>query len=264
MRCCFVFSVTVVFGSVVGCGGSSTSFSDETGGHAGSGASSSAGSGAGEPGSGGNVGSGGSGNSGVGGSVAGAGAQSGAGGMRGYHPPERQVEGCTELCQREAEAMCENEDSLDDCIGDCRVAILFEDCSADWDAVFECAKDAEVSCDDAGKATFSSCLEPYASAVACVFGDGLDTSFEAPCSSFCAASSVPDCENGDSQADCVGGCVLIASAFPVCNDLLTAQLDCGSTAEWSCSEAGEPEALACFGETLSLLSCIVNEYDLEP
>jgi hypothetical protein len=114
------------------------------------------------------------------------------------------------------------------------------------------------------EATFSSCIAPYASALACVFGDGLDTTFEEPCSDFCAASAVPACENADSEADCTEGCIIIASAFPVCNDALTAQLTCGRDAEFSCNDEGEPEAAECIGETLSFLSCVFNEYDIQP
>jgi hypothetical protein len=186
------------------------------------------------------------------------------GGMRGYRPPQTQIDGCTSLCQREAAAMCENETTLEKCIGDCRVGILFEDCSAEWDAVFECTEDAEITCDDDGEATASGCIGPYAAALACVFGDGLDTDFEGPCSEYCAAESAPACENEDSEADCTEGCIVIASAFPVCNDALTAQLTCGRDAEFTCNDEGEAEASGCIGETLSFLSCVVNEYDIEP
>jgi len=184
--------------------------------------------------------------------------------MSGYHPPEAQVEACTAMCEREAEAMCPNDDPLEKCIGDCRIAIRFEDCSAEWDAVFACAEDAEVSCDSSGEATFAGCLTPYAAAIGCVFGDGLNTDFEARCSDFCASSTVPDCENSESEGECTEGCVVLASAFPVCNDVLTNYLGCGATAEFSCGDDGEPEAAECFSESVLFLSCVVSEYDIEP
>jgi hypothetical protein len=238
--------------AAVACGGSSSSFSSGTGGSSGSAGASAM--------TGGSCGSGGS-DGGSSGSMSGSG---GSSGMSGYHPPESQVDACTRLCQREAEAMCENDPPLAKCIGDCRVAILFEDCSDEWDELFECTDDADVECGDSDEAELVGCLGPYASALACVFDEGLDTDYQEPCSAFCEQASEPDCENAGSRADCTQGCVVIASAFPVCNDRYDDHLACGADATFTCNDAEEAEASGCAAETLLFFACVLGEYDIEP
>jgi hypothetical protein len=244
--------------SAAGKGGSSATGGGGSGGSSGTGVT---GGSAGRGGAGGASGSGGSSGSG------GPGGEGGGGGssaMTGYHPPDEQVDACTTLCEREAEADCENETTTEKCVEDCRVGILFEECSEQWDALFECAGDAEVECNSAGEATFVGCNGQAAATYACVLGDGLDPAFQEPCSDYCAANTATECDNTPAAADCTSTCVIIASAFPVCDPDFSDFIECGADAEYTCNAEGEPEASECAGNYLLFLGCILTEYDFQP
>jgi hypothetical protein len=246
--------------SAAGKGGASGG-SSAMGGSGGSGGSSGRGVTGGSAGRGGTSGSGGSSGSG------GPGGEGGGGGssaMTGYHPPDAQVDGCTTLCEREAEADCENETTTEKCVEDCRIGILFEECSEQWDALFECAADAEVECNSSGEATFVGCNGQATATYACVLGDGLDPAFTEPCSDYCAASTATECDNTPAASDCTSTCVIIASAFPVCDPDFSDFIECAADAEYTCNAGGEPEAPECAGEYLLFLGCILTEYDIQP
>jgi hypothetical protein len=184
--------------------------------------------------------------------------------MTGYHPPDSQIDGCETLCAQEATAACENETTLEKCIEDCRVGILFEDCAEQWDDLFACTEDSEVECNAEGEATFADCTAQATATYACVLGDGLDPEFNEPCGDYCAANTAAECESTPSSADCATTCVIIASAFPVCNEVFSRFIECGADSEYGCNADGEPEPTECGGQYLTFLGCILTEYEFVP
>jgi hypothetical protein len=243
-----------------GKGGSSAGRGSTTGGSGGAGGTATGG-GAGRSNTGGSVNTGGSGGS---DNPGGEGGMSGTGAMTGYHPPDSQIDACTTMCERAAEAGCENAPTTASCVEDCRVGILFEDCAEEWDELFACAEDAEVECNGDGEPAFVGCTGQTATTYACVLGDGLDDAYNEPCADYCAASSATVCDNTPSESDCASTCVIIASAFPVCDPQFSDYIECGADADYACNADGEPEAASCAGPYLTFLGCILTEYEFLP
>jgi hypothetical protein len=243
-----------------GRGGSSAGRDGTTGGSGGAGGTATGG-GAGRANTGGSVNAGGSSGS---GDVGGEGGASGSGAMTGYHPPDAQVDACTTMCERATEAGCENAPTTASCVEDCRVGILFEDCADEWDDLFACAEDAEVECNGDGEPAFVGCTAQTATTYACVLGDGLDDAYNEPCADYCAASSATVCDNTPAESDCASTCVIIASAFPVCDPQFSDYIECGADADYTCNADGEPEAAGCAGPYLTFLGCILTEYEFLP
>jgi hypothetical protein len=184
--------------------------------------------------------------------------------MTGYDPPDEQVDACTRICAEAQLAMCENADSLVQCVEGCRFAIQIEECSEEWDAVFAC-QDAveEVTCNSDGEPEWPGCGDEYISALDCVYNDALDPDLEQPCTELCEASESVTCDNSAATGDCVTGCQLIGTAIPVCSEQFTAYTECGATAEeFMCDDDGEPQPVGCEGQQLGLLACVVTEYGL--
>jgi hypothetical protein len=188
----------------------------------------------------------------------------GTGAMRGYHPPSTQIEACTSMCEREAEANCPNEGSVQQCFDGCRVGLQFEPCSAAWDAMFACVETADtITCNQTGEATITDCVTPYAEVIDCVFNENLDDDYAPRCDAYCGALELSACENAEPAAECENTCVILGSAFPVCSDVYTEFLECGTDAEITCDDQGEPAAEDCASEYVLFLSCLVDEYDWE-
>jgi hypothetical protein len=200
---------------------------------------------------------------GSGGSTAGAanGGMAGAGAMRGYHPPGAQVEGCTSMCQRQTAANCENEETEEQCFDGCRIGIQFEPCASAWDAMFACAETAEVTCAAEGQATAAECITEYAGVVSCVFEDNLDPAYDPRCDDYCGALEGAACTNAEPASECASTCVIIGSAFPVCDALYTNFLACGTDSDITCDDQGSPTASACAADYVLFLNCLVTEYD---
>lgn len=239
------------------CSGNSTAGDDdgENGGSAGDGEGGST-----------NGGSGQGGASGANGGTSGASGSTGTGGtgaMRGYHPPDRQVDGCQRLCDLNATAMCPNE-TMEDCLNGCNVGILFEPCAALWDPVFACVDTTtNVQCDDDGEATLPDCVAPYVEVLSCILTDGMNDDLDPACTANCTAATAAACPNGDTQADCESECGILASAFPVCAGPMETYLTCSAGSTQSCDADGEPFPDDCDSPYLLFLNCIVTEYDIE-
>jgi hypothetical protein len=248
------------------CSGESTANDDggddeDTGGSAGESSGGSANGGSGQGGASG--GTGGTAGSATGGAGTGGSGTGGTGAMRGYHPPDRHVQGCQTLCELNQTAMCPNE-NMQDCLNGCRVGILFEPCAALWDPVFECVSTTtNVQCDDDGEATLPDCVTPYIEVLACVLTDGMNDDLDAACTANCMAETAAACPNGGTQADCEGDCGIIASAFPVCAGPLETFLTCSAGSSHSCDADGEPVPDDCDSPYLLFLNCVVTEYDYE-
>lgn len=190
------------------------------------------------------------------------GGMAGAGAMRGYHPPDEQIEACTSMCEREAEANCSNEGTEQECFEGCRVGIQFEPCSAGWEEMFACVETAApFTCNAGGEATAPECVTEYAEVIDCVFNENLDPSFAVPCNEYCDANDAAGCQLSEPTAECSNTCVILASAFPVCAGVYQDFLECGAAADIICDEQGEPTAEGCASEYVLFLSCLVSEYD---
>ncbi|HEX6276897.1 MAG TPA: hypothetical protein VFZ53_27845 [Polyangiaceae bacterium] len=202
-----------------------------------------------------------SGSSSGGASSGGASGSAGTGGMRGYRPPDRQIQGCTRMCELETAAMCPNEDSLEKCVEDCRVAIQFEVCSADWDALFACAATAgPATCNTDGEAVVADCVSESITALTCVFEDGITGDLASQCSEFCAAEAAPMCPATDPSDACNFNCQVLAGAFPVCAGVFEPFLACSADADYTCNAEGEPTAAGCAGPLGTFADCLTAEY----
>jgi hypothetical protein len=192
------------------------------------------------------------------------GGMAGAGAMTGYHPPGEQIDACTSMCEREAEANCPNEGTAQECFDGCRVGIQFEPCSSVWDALFECAETADtVTCTAEGEATVPDCVTQYAEVIDCVFNENLDESYTGTCDAYCGVLEAAACENAEPAATCASTCVILGSAFPVCTAVYSDFLECSTDADITCDAEGKPTAEDCASEYVLFLSCLVNEYDWE-
>lgn len=192
------------------------------------------------------------------------GGMAGAGAMTGYHPPGEQIDACTSMCEREAEANCPNEGTAQECFDGCRVGIQFEPCSSAWDALFECAETADaVTCNAEGEATVPDCVTQYAEVIDCVFNENLDESYTGTCDAYCGGLEAAACENAEPAATCASTCVILGSAFPVCAAVYSDFLECSTDADITCDAEGKPTAADCASEYVLFLSCLVNEYDWE-
>jgi hypothetical protein len=189
------------------------------------------------------------------------GGASGSGGMRGYRPPERQLQGCTRMCELEAAARCPAEPPLEKCVEDCRVAIQFEVCSAEWDALFACAATAgPATCNAEGQAVVADCVSESVAALTCVFDDGITGDLAPQCADFCAAEATAMCPGADSSETCNFNCQVLPSAFPVCAGVLEPFLTCSADADYTCNAEGEPSPTGCAGPLGTFADCLTAEY----
>jgi hypothetical protein len=270
-----------------GCGGNSTAFTNDVGGSAGKAGSGGSGGSAGSAGAtvggagggtggssggkGGGAGSG-TGGSGVagegassgsgGGPAAGSGGMGGTGGMTGYRPPASQVDGCTLMCEAAVEAMCENDNSLEQCESECGFAIRLEACSDQWDDFFACTNDSEPECNAEGATAWPECVAEYAAVIDCAYNDAMDPDLEAPCEASCEAQSSVTCDNSTGTADCTNECGLFGAVIPVCKAQYLAYLACARDADFTCDAEGNPQPEGCNMTAVPLLVCVTNEYDI--
>src|SRR5260370_11102092 len=83
-------------------------------------------------------------------------------------PPQQIIDGCSQLCAKEASAACPAQAAVDSCLLGCRLLAGHPACSTETANLFSRSKHATASCDAAGKAqldgcgiqqlTFASCL----------------------------------------------------------------------------------------------------------
>jgi hypothetical protein len=195
-------------------------------------------------------------------STGGASGSAGSAGMRGYRPPERQIQGCTQMCELEAAAMCAAEDTLEKCVEDCRVAIQFEACSAQWDALFACAGTASPAvCSSEGESVVADCVTEQTAAILCVIDVTNGSELASQCSAHCTAGAAAMCPSGDTVETCSFNCRVLSTGFPVCEDRLAPFLTCSAAAaEHTCDAAGEPQPTGCAGTLGTFVDCLTVEY----
>jgi hypothetical protein len=250
---CGVLVVTACSADSDGTGGD-----DETGGSATGGTAGANGGSSGTPSSGGSSSGASSGGSGTSGTA-------GTGGMRGYRPPDNQLDGCTRACELEAAAMCPNETTFEQCVEGCQVGLLFEPCSELWDSVFECVATAdEATCNAEGMAFIGECVDEATPAFDCVTTTTAGNDFANSCSSHCIAAAGAMCESGGDALGCSSDCRIIASAFPVCNGAYEEFLTCSGAAEQTCASDGKPTASGCLALEGAFLDCLVADYGWHP
>lgn len=184
--------------------------------------------------------------------------------MRGYHPPDRQIQGCTQMCELEGAASCPAETTTEKCVDDCNVGLLFEDCSSLWDALFACAGSVSPAvCASNGQAVIADCAEESNAAIGCVLNEVTGGQWTTPCEVSCRTVSVELCPNTGSEDDCIFDCQVIGSAFSVCADAYGAALECTTGAELACDAEGKQYAPACAPLVSDFLECVSTEYDWE-
>ena len=195
--------------------------------------------------------------------ASGASGSGGTGAMRGYHPPDRHVQSCQRLCEREVEAMCSNETTFEKCVEDCNLGILFQACADLWDPVAECVDTTgTLSCSADGGAVLPECIPPYLEYVECL--DGLPHALDPECNAHCTAATAAACANGEPMPACVETCRMIAGAFPVCGDTFAQYLTCTVDAGLGCDSEGKPVAPLCTLLFGAFTNCLDDEYAWEP
>ncbi len=248
--------------SWMGCGGSTSGelFADSDGGTAGSGGTSvnaGAGGGAGTMGAGGSTGfdPGGIGSI-IGGSDGGLPPIPMDGGGGGIIRPE-VVDGCNELCLKEAAANCPNQDTLNNCVIGCRLILNNSNCTQATDSLFACEKTSTVSCDAQGKATLTNCGLEQLAAATCFLVNAQDPTLKPACTTYCANVAATNCPNDD-PAGCATGCPVVGNFIPACNVYWKAYVTCASTATLVCGQDGKAGAPACALQFAAYAICTIG------
>jgi hypothetical protein len=89
------------------------------------------------------------------------------------NPDETLAQPCQAYCDSAAAAACPNSPPAGECAYGCQVASsLVPTCAEDWKTFVECAANAEVTCNDSGDPSPSSCAAGYLRYVACIVDAG--------------------------------------------------------------------------------------------
>jgi hypothetical protein len=178
------------------------------------------------------------------------------GGGGGIIPPE-VVNGCNELCVKEATANCPNQDPLNNCIVGCRRILNNPNCTRATDNLFACEKDSAVSCDAQGKATLTNCGLEQLAAATCFLVNAQDPTLKPACTTYCANVAAANCPNDDA-AGCAIGCPVVGNFIPACNMYWKEYVTCASTATLVCGQDGKAGAPACALQFLAYALCTIG------
>jgi hypothetical protein len=154
------------------------------------------------------------------------------------------VDGCNELCAKEATANCPNQGPVGDCILGCRLILNNPSCSAQANALFACEKTSTAACDGQGKATLTGCGVEQLNAASCFLQNAADPTLKSTCDAYCAGVVAANCPNDD-PAGCAVGCPVIGNFIPACNQYWKSYVTCASTATFTCGMDGKAGARTC-------------------
>lgn len=249
----------------VGCGSSSASEDEGTGGEAnGSGGAAVGGAGSGGvSGAGGGVDGEGGGPPGMGGrsgDTGGAG-HVGAGGSGGApvpgNPPDPELLArCLAVCDRQDRLACSNRDDAE-CRADCDEMARYPGCEQQLTAMLECMETAPAECDARGNVQVQGCVRPLVEVLYCHRGLTLEPAWVAECESYCEGLRTPSCGAEYPEDECVGGCLAVPVIEPACSASYASLTSCSIDAGFVCDDVlavAVPDG--CEAESSSFTDCM--------
>jgi hypothetical protein len=169
-------------------------------------------------------------------------------------PPQQIMDGCSQLCTKEASAACPAQGTVDSCLLGCRLLAGNPGCSTETANLFSCAKNATASCDAAGKAQLDGCGIQQLNFASCLFTRSSDPSLSGPCANYCAAVAAAKCPN-DKPSDCQASCPLLGGLLG-CSATWKSYVTCAEHEMFTCGTDGKASASACFGPALGFFACV--------
>lgn len=168
--------------------------------------------------------------------------------------PER----CEALCASAAEARCENQEPMRDCVRQCRLSVQQPECVEPFEQLFACTENHEFSCGDDGRATVPGCELPFATAALCFLGNVPDPALREPCERYCTEAAVAACAGMEPHADCVYGCQSAGALAPACRELWDEYLTCSDGATFYCGEDDKAVPEGCEATLLTFAACLLS------
>jgi len=169
-------------------------------------------------------------------------------------PPQQIMDGCSQLCTKEASAACPAQGTVDSCLLGCRLLAGNPACSTETANLFSCTKNATASCDAAGKAQPDGCGIQQLTFASCLFTKTSDPSLSGPCGNYCAAVAAAKCPN-DKPGDCQASCPLLGGLLG-CSGPWKSYVTCAEHETLTCGTDGKASASACIGPALGFFACV--------
>jgi hypothetical protein len=164
------------------------------------------------------------------------------------------------LCNTLDAAACPNQQSLNNCMIGCDLAINLPDCTDAYNALFDCVGNATATCNASGQAELSGCATQQADALACIQTSAQsDPALSQTCGNYCTAAVAANCTAGPATVDdCSTACSLAGVALPNCKSLWDGYLRCADGKAVTCDANGNPTASGCQVDQLLFFLCASN------
>src|SRR5258708_8836647 len=173
-------------------------------------------------------------------------------------PPQQIIDGCSQLCAKEASAACPAQAAVDSCLLGCRLLAGNPACSTETANLFSCAKSATASCDTAGKAQLDGCGIQQLNFSSCLLTRSSDPSLSGPCANYCARVAAAQCPN-DKPGDCQASCPVVGGLLG-CSAPWKSYVTCAEHEMFTCGTNGKASASACIGPALGFFACVYTVY----
>jgi hypothetical protein len=168
-------------------------------------------------------------------------------------PPQQIMDGCSQLCTKEATAACAAQGTPSSCLTGCRLLASNPACSTETANLFSCATNATASCDAMGKAQLDGCGIQQVTFASCLFTKASDPSLSGPCANYCTGVAAAKCPN-DKPGDCQASCPLIGGLFG-CSATWKGYVTCAEHETFTCGTNGTAGASACIVPALGFFAC---------
>jgi hypothetical protein len=172
-------------------------------------------------------------------------------------PPQQIMDGCSQLCTKEATAACPAQGTADSCLLGCRLLAGNPACSTETANLFSCGMNATASCDAAGKAQLDGCGIQQLNFASCLLTKSSDPSLSGPCANYCAGVAAAKCPN-DKPGDCQASCPLLGGLLG-CSAPWKSYVTCGEHEMFTCGTDGKASASACIGPALGFFACVYTK-----
>jgi hypothetical protein len=167
------------------------------------------------------------------------------------------VDGCAQLCDKEQAANCPGFGSLSTCMVGCELLLKNPSCSSMAQTLFSCVSGSTASCDSSGNPTFANCGFQEIASAGCFITSNVDSTLQAPCTTYCAAVAAAKCPN-DNPNGCVGSCQILGNLFG-CDSQWSQYVTCANGSTLSCGSDGKASASACITQAASFWECAAGE-----
>ena len=168
-------------------------------------------------------------------------------------PPQQVMDGCSQLCTKEASAACPAQGTLASCLSGCRLLASNPACSAETANLFSCASTATASCDAAGKAQLDGCGVQQLTFASCLLTKTSDPSLSGPCAGYCAGVAAAKCPN-DKPGDCQASCPLLGGLLG-CTAQWKGYVTCAQNQTFACGNTATAWAPACVVPAFGFFAC---------